>query len=164
MDRWILQWGVWGDKVLPCVAGRWGERWRRSATCRSALRTSLASEHLLSESWRQHCGALSAPSPTEAPVHAKQAQAALSPWPRFIHLPATFPLGNKRLFILPPDWARVCIQFNFQPSNVLCNGDNAETSRTVLGEGALQGQRAIKKKKILYCWFLFQAAFATWRA
>lgn len=46
-----------GDKVLSCAAGRWGERWRRSATCRSALRTSLPSEHLLSESWRQHCGA-----------------------------------------------------------------------------------------------------------
>ena len=105
------------------------ERWRRGATCRSALRTSLPSEHLLSESWRQHCGALSAPSPTEAPVHAKQAPAALSPWPRFIHLPATFPLGNKQtsLYSAPPPTEP---ESAFDPATSRQTGSVMVTTRT----------------------------------
>lgn len=98
------------------------ERWGKSETCRSTLRTSLLSEQLLSESWRQHCGALSTPSPTEAPVHAKQAQAALSPWPRFFSAPFCLPVYNKHLLILsppPPPTLRVFIQINFKPSNAL---------------------------------------------
>lgn len=61
----------------------------KSETCRITLRTSLLSEQLLSESWRQHCGALSTPSPTQAPtVHAKQAPAC--------------PLSLATLFPPPP--------------------------------------------------------------
>lgn len=104
-------------------ADRWKERWRKSETCRSTLRTSPLSEQLLSASWRQHCGALSTPSPTEAPVHAKQAEAALSPWPcvfcpflsAYITAPSLTP-SPPTLFL--SQWSRVFVQINFKPSNV----------------------------------------------
>ena len=124
---------MWGRRRVAhvsgvCLLGEKGERqtgekerWGKSETCRSTLRTSLLSEQLLSESWRQHCGALSTPSPTEAPVHAKQAQAALSPWPRFFPPLFVSPyITNTSLFSLsPPTSLRVFIQINFKPSNAL---------------------------------------------
>lgn len=141
-------------------ADRWKERWRKSETCRSTLRTSLLSEQLLSESWRQHCGALSTPSPTEAPVHAKQAPAALSPWPR-ISNPLFVSVYNHRLLIFCPSlWGTVCIQFNFKPSDVVCSvivtlHTNTMRSKWDNFMGNSISRAECDKEKKTYCWFFF---------
>lgn len=136
-------------------ADRWKERWRESETCRSTLRTSPLSEQLLSESWRQHCGALSTPSPTEAPVHAKQAQAASSGCPlslATLFRPLFVSMYNRHLLIFSPPylWGWVFIQINFQPSNAvhMVIVTTHAASETILWERTFQGQRLR-----MYCCF-----------
>lgn len=138
-----------GDKVLSCAAGRWGERWRRSATCRSALRTSLPSEHLLSESWRQHCGACQLLLPHKPPCMQNRLRLpsllghAVSTSP-----PPFLSVTNKQtcLYSAPPTRVSQSLH-SIQFPAVKCAPKRRQATETILGEGALQGQRAIKKTK-----------------
>lgn len=141
-------------------ADRW--RWRKSKTCRSTLRTSPHSEQLLSESWR-HCGALSTPSPTEAPVHAKQAELSLATLFRpflSLYITGTSLFSPRR---------SLYIQINFKLSRGVCSvvvTTHTNTKHRRQWDNFMvkniSRTEADNKRKI-YCTFFLQIDFCTTR-